>query len=77
MKTADMVVIYENPTDYPQKFVSRLWKIGEGWSKSTDRVIVTNTLSEARQNALLLSPNLLVRFDRDPFDDACIVEVWM
>jgi hypothetical protein len=67
--------IYDSPRDYPGKHVLRGWAVpGEdgALSRSLDRT-VHGSLAEAR--AAL--PDGLVRLDRHPSDDPCIVETWL
>jgi hypothetical protein len=68
-----MWTITFNPSDYPGKYVSRRSVIGSGWTEPTMDVFVADSIEEARANL----PIGLMRFDRDPFDDPCIVESWL
>ena len=63
-------VIYDNPTDFPGKFVVRKW-IGEAADK--EPLIVADTLEEARK-AL---PKHIVRLMPSEGDDPKIVETWL
>jgi hypothetical protein len=77
MSTARQVlhqwVVYENPRDYPGKFVVRRWLIGPGTITPVAAVEVTDTLDEARAAV----PDGLFCTPRMPDDDPCIVEVWL
>jgi len=72
-------VIYENPSDYPGKFVVRKHsvRLKEG-TKDTEIVIAPdcslhNTLDDARGAV----PPFLYRLGRQEGDDPCIADVWM
>ena len=64
-----MIVIYENPTDFPGKFVARLWDMI--WP--TDLHVVKDTYEELLEEI----PDFMVKIQRLPFDDPVIKEVWM
>lgn len=72
----DLVIwtIYDHPADYPQGFVVRPWRVGKGGTvpQGEDGAGVA-TLEAARS----LIPQGLLRMDRDPNDDPCIVESWL
>jgi hypothetical protein len=62
--------VYENPTDYPGKWVARLFVDG----KPTDKMHVAedhNTLIR------IMAMAGLVRLPRDASDDPVIVETWV
>lgn len=65
----NLVVIYENPTDYPHQFVARLF-IG---NSPTNILSVKNTLKEIRA----LIPCDYTRIERFQGDDPVIVETWI
>lgn len=70
----DMWVIYENPSDYPGKFVVRLWHPGAGFLEAAkDPTAVVETLEEARKAI----PEGRHRLPRQASDDPVIVETWM
>ena len=64
-----MFVIYENPADFPDKFVARLFDCG----RPTQYCTVRDTLAEARESI----PKGLTRINRAPFDHKEIVETWI
>ena len=65
--------IYENPRDYPNKFVVRIWEIQAGEVVAGPVLAVKDTLDEARE-AL---PKGLVNIGRFGNDDYSIKEVWI
>lgn len=64
----EIYTVYENPTDYPGKFVVRKFVL----DKPTDWVKVADTLPEARATM----PLGLFGMPRDPSDDPKIIETW-
>jgi len=68
--------VYENPADFPGRFVVRRWMITR---HSADPIAVKEphavclTLETARQSI----PAGLYRLPRENSDDACIVETWI
>lgn len=62
--------VYENPTDFPGKFVARLWDLDQ----PTDQIKVADTLREIRAE---LMPLGLHRLERQPEDDPHILETWL
>lgn len=66
--------IYENPSDYPGRYVVRGATIAPGSiTNDAEPTAVVDTLDAARAAI----PADLVRLDRDPADDPVIVEVWV
>lgn len=63
-------VIYQSPSDYPGKFVTRLWK---GPKPQQEPEVVADTLEEARAAV----PQGLYRMQRAQSDDPVIVESWL
>ena len=75
--TVEIYVVYENPSDFPGRFVVRR---GQVRRHSPGRMTMDGspaalcaTLKEARQAV----PVGRVRMRRHPDDDACIVESWL
>lgn len=66
-------VVYANPADYPGEFVARRW-IVHGVGKPTDDIRRAAALSELRD---WLMAHGLVRLERHPTDDPCIIETWL
>lgn len=73
-----MWTIFENPSDYPGKFVVRevRAKAGRALSAVTPTA-VTETLDDARIAAQAASPYVLTCMPRHEDDDPVIVEVWL
>lgn len=69
--------IYENPSDYPGKFVVRRGAVMQGGTYYLDPApsFVGDSLAEAR--ASLPHERGLVRMSRSPGDAPQIVEVWL
>lgn len=68
-----MWVITQNPTDFPGQFVARKWLIDSDVRAVTDEHRVADTLDGVRE----LLPAHMIRLERDPNDDAVIVECWI
>lgn len=67
-------VVYDNPSDYPGKFVVRRQTPINGIVVAENKpMIIASTLEEARAAI----PRDLMRFPRDPSDDPVIVESWL
>ena len=64
-----LICIYDHPTDYPDKFIARLWDC----SAPTNIIATADTLEELRAKI----PDCMVKLDRHPQDDPRIVEVWI
>lgn len=62
--------IYDHPTDYPNSYVARQFVC----DRPTDKVIAKDTIEELRE---AIGSENLARFERSPFDDPKIVEVWV
>lgn len=67
-----MWVIYENPRDFPGKWVVRRWV---GLAPDKDAAAVADSLESARSAV----PGIAFRdrIERMPGDDPAIVEVWL
>jgi len=63
------MVVYKNPSDYPGKYVARLWSFG----KPTEVVIVGDTLADVRSAI----PTGFIRLAPSVGDDPVIVETWI
>jgi len=67
-------VIYDNPSDYPGKFVVRRITVGRGSVLMSEHPLaVTETLLAARKSI----PPGLHRVERFTADDPVICEVWL
>ena len=64
----ELYVIYENPTDFPGKFVLRRWRMEK---PDPQPLKVGDTLFDVR----IALPRNVVNIGRMHGDDACIVEV--
>jgi hypothetical protein len=71
----EMWVVYDHPKDAPHHFVARKWEMKEGMSAfaPTDKAFMCTQLEPLRQSL----PIGLVRTERDPNDDPCILETWL
>lgn len=69
-ETFNVLVLYHNPTDYPNKYVLR-WHRGETPDK--EPVCVVNLYKEV----LPYIPNGLVKLLPSVDDDDCILETWI
>ena len=65
--------VYNNPTDYPGKFVARKFLATAPDPTATAEVEIADTLAELRKKL----PPWLSRINRMPGDDPKIVEVWL
>lgn len=72
----NMFVIYEYPSDYPNKFVVRQWRILEGGITQVSMVphCIATCIEEARKSIAGLR---LVRLNPVEGDDPVIREVWL
>lgn len=70
----DLWTIYDHPTDYPDLYVARRWRIGAGVMIATGHVLGDTDIEKIRQN---LYRRGLVRINRSPQDDPKIMEVWL
>ena len=64
-----IITIYEKPKDYPDKYVARLWDM----NKPTEIV----TFAESLDTIRLTVPSWMVKLNRCPDDDPCILETWL
>lgn len=70
----DLLVIYEDPTDFPGRFVVRAHVVdGQGTRPKPDPEAIVDTLEQARKSV----PFGKVNLGRMPEDDPKIVEVWL
>jgi hypothetical protein len=66
-------VVYDNPSDFPGKFVARKWFILPDALEATQEYRIADTLEDVR--AFL--PRGLTRLTRHPDDEPQIVESWI
>ena len=64
-----IIVIYKKPRDYPDNYVARLWDI----LQPTEIFTIADSLNDIH----LSIPLGMVRMNRCPGDDPCIVETWI
>lgn len=64
--------VYERPLDHPDKYVARRW-LATPEPEPTDDILLADDL-EALRNQL---PQGLVHMQRQPEDDAVIIETWI
>jgi hypothetical protein len=69
-----MWTVYDRPADHPDSYVARQHLAGNGRSISTPNKLSTDNLETIR---MVLRHAGLVPIERDPDDDAKIVETWI
>jgi hypothetical protein len=69
IETMALVTIYQNPIDYPNKYVARLFDL----ERKTPYVILADELNELTGKL----PDYMIGFERDINDDPCIVCTFM
>lgn len=67
--------VYENPSDYPGKFVARMFTMTKDGFEPTQNIIICDTLEMIRM--IMLTQMHLTCLTRYPEDDPKIVEVWL
>lgn len=67
-KSIPFICVYHNPSDYPDKFVARLWYEGQ----PTQLAMVADSLKDIRS----AMPAEMVIMRRRKNDDPVIVETW-
>lgn len=65
-----VITVYQNPADYPDKYVARL---SDAHSGPTVHMLLKDSLEEIREAI----PKIFYRQDRDPLDDPRIIETWI
>lgn len=68
-KLLPMICLYDHPTDYPDKYVARVW---DG-NNPTRLIALADTPEEIRATI----PSNMTRLPRTEKDDPCIMEVWI
>lgn len=69
-----MYVVTHNPSDFPDKFVVRKWRIHSGGCEPTAEYETFDKLDEVRQKMREHGKSCLARH---PMDDPVIVETWL
>jgi len=64
-----LIAIYDHPSDYPDKFVARIWDV----DIPTRYAVLRDDLESIRE----VIPPWMVRFVRSDKDDPVIVETWL
>jgi hypothetical protein len=67
--------LYDHPSDFPDHFVARRWSVR--YDAPTKDFLIAPTLDALREMVQSVTPYLLERFEREPHDDARIVETWL
>jgi hypothetical protein len=75
MTTLAMWTVYDNPKDYPGKFVARRFDVDASGPKPSASIIVAEDL-ETLQDILQFEMGL-VKLMRSPEDEPQIVETWL
>lgn len=70
-----MWTVYDHPSDYPDKFVARLFEVDAAGPRPSASIIVCDDLARLRD--MLAFELHLVCLMRNPEDDAKIVETWL
>ena len=69
-----IITVYKYPSDYPDKYVARLWHICAGYGPvNTKNIVIADTLSEIRAKR----PAQMTPLNRDARDDFTVVESWI
>lgn len=68
-KKMPVIVIYDHPTDFPDKYVARLFDLNQ----ATSLAMVNNSIHQLRERL----PYGLIRMARSVHNDPCILEVWI
>lgn len=68
-------VVYENPSDYPGKFVVREWRAGD--PQTNYARVAPTVVCDSLEAARAAVPPKKVCIGRCEQDDPCIVEVWL
>lgn len=68
--TMPIITVFMSPTDYPRKFVARVFDM----ENPTTLAAVADTYAELLE---AIPTGNMVRLERDPKDDPAIVETWV
>lgn len=68
--TMPIITVYKNPTDYPDKYVARVFDV----NKATNLAAVADTYEGLLE---AIPTGNMVRLERNPNDDPVIVETWV
>lgn len=64
-----IIAVYNSPSDYPGKYVARVWDI----NKPTKVIVIRDSLEEIRKTI----PSYMKRLGACNMDDPVIVETWL
>jgi hypothetical protein len=70
-----MWTVYDNPTDYPGKFVARRFDVDASGAKPSASIIIMDDLTKLRD--MLAFEMHLTPLARNEGDDPKIVETWL
>lgn len=68
-----LITVYDHPTDYPSKFVARLFHVRSSLTERTKYVVIDDSIEKLR----IKLPAGMVRLLPDSNDDPCILETWI
>lgn len=68
-----MITIYNNPSDFPGKYVARVFDVKDAKAMVQPYAVIKNSLNDVRESL----PSRFVKMPRDVNDDPAIVEVWI
>ncbi len=68
--TMPIITVFKNPTDYPDKYVARVFDI----TRPTNLAAVADTYEELLE---AIPTRQMVRLERSPKDDPVVVETWV
>lgn len=74
-KILRMWTVYEHPSDFPDKFVARMFVVDENGARATASVIIAADIETLRD--ILAFEMSLVPISRAVLDDPVIVETWL
>jgi hypothetical protein len=75
MTTLAMWAVYDNPSDYPGKFVARRFDVDAAGPRPSMSIIIMDDLDKLRE--MLAFELHLTCLTRSPEDDPKIVETWL
>lgn len=68
--TVPIIVVYKSPSDYPGKYVARLWDVH---NRPTRYAMIKNSLEDVRKGI----PETMTRLGPAAKDDPVIIETWL
>lgn len=73
-KYLEIYVVYNNPSDFPGKIVSRKFEVSNGASRPTNEIMMFATVDEVTE---FFEGIRKVKINRSIFDDPVIMECWL